>query len=94
MATEKKGVALGYSGKNGVPEIIAQARGDLVEKLLCIARENDITIYKNADLTEALSVFKTGSIIPEHLFQAIAGVLAYCYRINEKFREKLSAGLD
>ncbi len=89
MAREKKGVAIGYSEEKRVPEILAQARGMLLEKLLLIARENDITIYKDSDLTEALSTLKVGSEIPENMFKAIAEVLAYCYNINEKFKKKI-----
>ncbi len=92
MSAEKKGIAVGYHGKNSVPEILFKARGELVGKLLQIARENNITIYRDADLAETLSALDTGTQIPETLFQAMAEVLAYCYRINDKFHEKISAG--
>ena len=86
---EKKGVAIGYSGR-GVPRILAIARGLLVEKLLRIAEENNITIYRDSDLAETLAVLNVGNEIPEDLFFAVCEVLAYCYRINNEFREKLS----
>jgi len=93
MDTGKKGVAVGYSGENSAPEIIFKAKGELVEKLLQIAKENNITIYRDTDLTETLSALDTGTQIPISLYRAMTEVLAYCYKINDKFRQKLSAGL-
>ncbi len=89
MAKEKKGVAIGYIDKKRAPEILAQARGIFVDKLLKIAKENNITIYSDSDLTEVLSTLKVGSEIPEHLFRATAEVLAYCYKVNDKFKKKI-----
>ncbi len=84
---QKKGIALEY--RNSAPVIIAKAKGQLLEKLLEIAREKGITIYRDPDLAEILSVFETGSEIPEELFKAVSEVMAYCYRINSEFREKI-----
>lgn len=89
MGKGKKGVAIGYSPGMRVPKILAQARGFFVERLLQIAKENDITIYRDPDLTEVLSAMKEGDDIPEYLFRAVAEVLAYCYEVNDKFREKI-----
>ena len=86
---KKKGVALEYSPDKGVPEVLAVARGILVDNLLKIARENNITIYKDSDLAEVLSLMKPGDMIPENLFGIISEVLAYCYDVNAKFKEKL-----
>ncbi|MBN2038957.1 MAG: EscU/YscU/HrcU family type III secretion system export apparatus switch protein [Spirochaetes bacterium] len=85
----KKAIALQYSPDKGVPEILAAARGILVDNLLKIARENNITIYNNSDLVEVLSSIKPGDQIPENLFGIISEVLAYCYNVNIKFKKKL-----
>ena len=84
----KKGVALEYSGE--LPRIIAVARGNLLEKMIEIAKENNITIYRDPGIAEALSQLETGSYIPEYLFRAVSEVLAYCYKINADFQEKMS----
>ncbi len=89
MNKYRKGVALGYSNGDNAPKVIASARGILVEKLLEIAERYNITVYKDADLAEALSVLDTGMEVPEHLFRAVAEVLAYCYRVNSEFRDKM-----
>lgn len=87
----KKGIAVGYSPGDPAPEVLAVARGLLAERMLEIARENDIIIYKDSDLAEVLSYMSPGSSVPEKFFRAVAEILAYCYRINDKFRQKLGA---
>jgi flagellar biosynthesis protein len=87
MKDEKIGVALEYSGE--IPKILAVARGLLFDRLIQIAREHNITIYKDADLAEVLSQVPVGIEIPETLFKAVSEVLAYCYRINSDFKKKL-----
>jgi len=90
---EKKAIAVGYSFGMS-PEILASAKGLLVDRLISIAKEHDITVVNNADLAETLSLMKVGDMIPENLFRVMSEVLAYCYRVNEKFRKKmLNSGL-
>ncbi len=84
----QKSIALQYD--KDAPKIIASARGILAEKMLKIAMEKNITIYKDDDLAEILSKFKAGDVIPETLFGAVSVVMAYCYRINSDFRRKLN----
>ncbi|MBN1495993.1 MAG: EscU/YscU/HrcU family type III secretion system export apparatus switch protein [Spirochaetes bacterium] len=87
MDDEKVGVALEYSGD--VPKILAIARGLLYDTLIRIAGEYNITVYRDSDLAQALSLLPEGSEIPEPLFKAVSEVLAYCYRINSEFKIKL-----
>lgn len=84
----QKSVALQYD--MDAPKIIASARGILAEKMIKIALEKKITIYKDNDLTDILSKFETGDVIPENLFGAVSVVMAYCYRVNSDFRQKLN----
>jgi Uncharacterized homolog of the cytoplasmic domain of flagellar protein FhlB len=87
MKEEKIGVALEYSGE--IPKILATARGILFDRLIQIAREHNITIYKDSDLAGVLSQLPVGIEIPETLFKAVSEVLAYCYRINSDFKTKM-----
>jgi len=82
-----KAVALEYD--KIAPKVIATARGLLAKKMLEIAEQKNITVYKDSDLTEILSSFKAGDAIPEKLFGAVSVVMAYCYRVNSDFRKKI-----
>jgi len=87
MENTDKGIAIKYSGE--IPYIVANAKGILLEKLLEIAKDNNITVYRDPDLTEILYKLNPGSEIPDDLFRAVSEVLAYCYQINIDFRKKL-----
>jgi flagellar biosynthesis protein len=89
---EQKGIAVAYTPGEPAPEILAIARGFLVDRMLEIAKENGITLYKDSDLAEILSHMTPGDRIPENLFRVLSEILAYCYKVNEKFREKLLIG--
>jgi flagellar biosynthesis protein len=86
---KKTGVALQYNGNDAIPRIIARAKGHLLEKILEIAEKYNITVYKDADVAQALSALDVGDYIPEDLYQAVAEVIAYCYNVNKELREKI-----
>ncbi len=80
-------VALEYDGD--IPRVLAKARGLLCGRILEIAREKNIPIYRDGDLAETLALIDMGSPIPETLFTAVARVLAHCYQVNRKFKKKI-----
>ena len=87
-----KSVAIEY--RRDAPRIIAKAKGLLAKKMLQIAEEKNISIYRDIDLTGLLFELDAGDSIPEDLFSAVAAVMAYCYEVNLDFRDKInSAGL-
>lgn len=90
MKRVKKGAAIGYEGKNSVPRVLSVARGLLVNNLLRIAEKYGITVYQDPDLAETLCEMKAGDEIPEELWMAAARVLAYCYKVNDEFKQKLA----
>jgi flagellar biosynthesis protein len=89
MKEKKLGVALEYSGD--LPTVVAIARGKLYDRLMELAREHKIEVYRDPDLARTLSFLPPGTEIPEALFLAVAEVLAHCYRVNAGFREKFDS---
>lgn len=85
----KKAIALEYTPGRSAPRIVAKARGELVNKVLLLAERYNIPVYNDPDLADSLISLDTGTEIPPHLFRAVAEVIAYCYRINAGFRDKL-----
>lgn len=83
-----KAVALNYE-KNSIPEIVSLGEGSWAEKIVEIAKESGIVVYKDDDLVEVLSRLKPGNQIPEDLYKSVAEILAFCYNMNDKFRNKL-----
>ncbi len=77
-------IALSYElGGTGAPKVLAKGKGKVAEKIRAIARENKILIRENKPL--ARSLFKSvriGDEIPEHLYEAVAVIMAEIYRIK------------
>ena len=65
MQKIKKAVSLRYPEGAPAPFITASGKGIVAEKILETARENDIKIVENKELTDFLSVQEIGTCVPE-----------------------------
>jgi len=75
--------ALKYDPDEGpVPKIVAQAKGELAKRIVEIALENDIPIYKDEKLVEKLLELDYYSEIPPELYKAVAEVIVYVYQLG------------
>jgi flagellar biosynthesis protein len=86
MPTRKKtAVAVEYNkDKDGAPKILAKGKGAIAERIIDLARQNNIPLYEDPDLIEVLSKLDLGQEIPPELYKLIAEVLVYVYRANGK----------
>lgn len=79
----KQAVALKYNtNKNNAPVVIASGSGYIADKVVEIAEENGVPVYKDASLAVMLSQLALGSEIPEELFSSIVDI--YVYFLNFK----------
>ena len=60
----------------------------VAEQILAEAKKHNITIYEDTALTYALSTVNLGEEIPPELYQVVAQVLAYVYRVTEHRNER------
>lgn len=81
-------VALKYDGsKMDAPQVVAKGQDYMALRIKEIAKEHGVITMENRPLARAL--FKRteiGDIIPADLFQAVAEVLAYVYKIKGKVK--------
>ena len=80
-------VAIKYDreSSNGAPMVIAKGADHLAGKIKEVARENDIEIVENKPLARMLYYnVEIGMEIPPELYQMVAEVLAYVYRLKGK----------
>jgi flagellar biosynthetic protein FlhB len=77
-------VALKYDvGSTDAPKILAMGRGRMAEMIISRANDARVTIFRNPLLARALYFSgEIGAEIPEKLYQAVAVVLAYIFRID------------
>lgn len=87
-----KAVAILYNeNESAAPKIVASGKGIIAEKIIATARDAGIHIQEDANLVELLSKVDVGEEIPTELYQTVAEVLAFVYKINERFKEKLGS---
>jgi flagellar biosynthetic protein FlhB len=77
-------VALRYDAKEmDSPVVIAKGQDYIALKIREVAQTNNITLMENKPLARALyDQVEIGQTVPSDLFQAVAEVLAYVYRLK------------
>jgi flagellar biosynthesis protein FlhB len=81
-------VALKYDpAKMGAPIVVAKGMNLIAQKIKEIAKEHDIPIMEDKPLARALyKSVDIGEQISEHLFKAVAEILAYIYQMRNAAR--------
>jgi flagellar biosynthesis protein len=76
-------IALSHEVTSGAtPTVVAKGYGELAEKILRLAFENDVKVRSDPDLAQILSVVEVDCEIPVEAFAAVAEILTYVYRLN------------
>jgi len=80
-----KAVALTYDQDgNTAPKVVAKGSGIVAGKIIDRAKEHGIPIYQNKVLASMLMAVELDKAIPPELYQAVAEVLAYIYRLDQR----------
>jgi flagellar biosynthetic protein FlhB len=85
-------VALKYdSSTMKAPKLVAKGSRKIAEKIKNIASEHNIPILENKELARNLfSLVEVGQEIPPALYQTVAEVLAYIYRLKSNYAHGVS----
>lgn len=84
---QKKAVALKYGEEDAVPKVAAKGKGWLAEKIIEIAKQNDLPIRSDADLVEILEKVELNQEIPLEVYAVVAEIFAYIYRVNQQKKQ-------
>jgi flagellar biosynthesis protein len=81
----KHAVAIRYEqGHDNTPRVIAKGSGLIAEQILATAKQHTVPVYQNKTLATMLMAVELDREIPPELYQAVAEVLAYIYRLDQK----------
>lgn len=82
-------VALSYAeGKNSAPVIVAKGKDNIAAKIKETAKAHNVEIVENKPLAQHLYFHcDIGDEVPEEMYQAVAEILAYIYRMKHGTRE-------
>jgi flagellar biosynthetic protein FlhB len=77
-------IALRYRAEEmGAPRVLGKGAGFIAERIREVARSKNIPVVENKPLARLLyQQVEIGREIPESLYRAVAGVLAYVYRLR------------
>ncbi|OES43629.1 EscU/YscU/HrcU family type III secretion system export apparatus switch protein [Domibacillus iocasae] len=81
----KQAAALSYNpDSTGAPIVKAKGKGLIADQIIESAKENNIPIQEDPGLVELLSQLEINEAIPEDLYQAVAEVFAFVYRLDRR----------
>ena len=80
-------VALKYDPAQAAPQVLAKGQDHVALRIRELAREHDVPVVPDPPLARALhGSVEVGAQIPEELYQAVARVLAFVYRLAARKR--------
>ena len=83
--SRKKAAALHYDhARGGAPRVVAKGRGKMAERIVEMARQNNVPLVEDRNLVQMLEALDLNTDIPTELYQAVAEVLVFVYRMNHK----------
>lgn len=74
---EKTAVAVAYNPGEVAPKILAVGKGEVAERIIETAKENDVPFYQDSKLAETLSRLQIGDTIPPELYEVVAEILVF-----------------
>lgn len=86
----KEVAALKYSpDESQSPTVVALGKGEVAERILKTAKENNVPVYKDPNLAHTLNKLQIGDEIPAELYEIVAEILVFVSQLDKGFGEKL-----
>ena len=83
----KKAVALKYEpGKDAAPRVTAKGRGVIAERIVELAKKHGIHVEEDPELADVLYRLDINEEIPQHLYRAVAEILAFVYKKKKAWK--------
>ncbi|WP_227395549.1 EscU/YscU/HrcU family type III secretion system export apparatus switch protein [Jeotgalibacillus aurantiacus] len=81
-------VALTYkSDQQLAPVVTAKGKGKLAETIIEKANEHQVPVQQDESLVELLGQLELNEAIPDDLYQAVAEVFAFIYRLDQQKKQ-------
>ena len=85
MDKPKNAVAIKYDKtRDRAPRVVAKGKGTVAQKIIDVAQMNDVPLYEDQNLAQLLEALDLDTEIPPELYQAVAEILVFIYRLNSK----------
>ena len=80
----KKAIALTYKEGQFAPQVVAKGRGVTAEAIVACAREAGVYVHEAPELVSMLMQIDIDQYIPPELYYAVAELLAWIYRLENR----------
>ena len=80
--SNKTAVALSYEAGDQAPKILATGKGYVAEKIIEVAKEENVPVHKDEKLAATLSKLEIGDYIPKELYGVVAEILVFVDRVE------------
>ena len=84
MTQRRKAIALQYEQNFDAPVVTAAGMGQIADRIIERAQENNVPIVYNKELADLLCNVDVGETIPSELYEAVAHVIAYITDLDKK----------
>lgn len=81
-APRPRAVALAYGTADPAPRVVAKGRGATAESIIERARAAGVYVHESPELVSLLMQLDLDARIPQSLYEAVAELLAWIYRIE------------
>lgn len=78
----QQAVALSYVAGDYAPRVVAKGRGLIAEQIIALAKEHQVFVHESKDVVALLMQVDLDKHIPTELYQAIAEILAWLYKLE------------
>ena len=75
---------LEYDPSRGIPQVVAQGKGHVAERIIALAEEHQIPVHQDPELAQMLNLLQIGDEIPPELYNVVAQILIYVANIDKK----------
>jgi flagellar biosynthesis protein len=78
----RNAVALAYGAGESAPRVVAKGRGLIADEIIARARDAGVYVHESPELVSLLMQVDLDERIPPQLYQAVAELLAWLYRLD------------
>lgn len=84
----QRAVALRYGTDDRAPRVVASGAGEIARRIIELAQEHKVPVREDDSLVNVLAKLDLGYEIPHETYRAVAEILAFLYRTDEKWRQR------
>ena len=88
MKKVKIATALKYDSNYDAPIVTAAGIGLIADNIIEKAKENDVPVIQDEELSQLLASIDVGDSIPEELYEVVAKVIAYVMDVDNTLSKR------